>query len=481
MAELLHPRMESHACLAGKSDLSCEANHMDERTRKLVTAPVFWLLGALAAPNLLVMITQTAVGLVEVYFLARLGVDVLAGVSSVFPILALITALSQGAMGGGISAAVSRSLGRGQVKEAGDVVWYACGIAIVLGAATSLLLLICGPAIYRSMGADGSSLAAATEYSDFMFSGAILIWLFNALLSIVRGTGNMILPMKIVCGGAVLLVPVSPLLIFGVGPMPGFGIVGGAAAILIYYSIGSVCFALFLRRGNSVLRPTLRPPHVDWKRVWEILNVGGLSALVSISTNVTIAFVTGFVGSHGVGAVAGYGAASRLEFFLVPLSFGIGGPAGVIIGTNIGAGCLDRALRFAWVSALAAGVLAEGIGLLAAGYPEVWLKEFSTNQAALAAGTAYLRSVGPFFGLFGIGFALYCASQGIGKMGWPLAGAFLRSAVAIIGGMAATSMEDVFTAVAVGMAAFGSVCAVGMVCNGYRMRRSMGQGNGRMP
>lgn len=74
---------------------------MDVRPRKLLEGPLPRTLLKLAAPNALVMITQISVGLAELYFVAKLGVDALAGVSQVFPLLALVGAISQGSIGGG--------------------------------------------------------------------------------------------------------------------------------------------------------------------------------------------------------------------------------------------------------------------------------------------------------------------------------------------------------------------------------------------
>jgi Na+-driven multidrug efflux pump len=126
---------------------------MDVRTRKLLEGPLPRTLLKLAAPNALVMITQISVGLVELYFVAKLGVDALAGVSQVFPLLALVGAISQGSIGGGVVTAIARSLGRGERQEASDLVWYAVAIALSLGVVTTTALLAGGPHLYTAMGA----------------------------------------------------------------------------------------------------------------------------------------------------------------------------------------------------------------------------------------------------------------------------------------------------------------------------------------
>ena len=362
-----------------------QLNQFDRRTRQLLDAPVVPTLLMMAIPNALVMFAQVAIALVEIYFLARLGVDVLAGVSLVFPVLAWVGAVSQGAVGGGVVTAIARALGRGDRELADKLVWYALVLAVALGLLTTIVILWIGPRFYAGMGAHGASLSAALTYSHLIFSGAILIWTFNLMLAAVRGTGNMMLPMVVVCGGAVALVPLSALLIFGYSWVPAFGVTGGAIAILLYYAVGSFIFIFHLWGRSGVLQPSYVPPRLEWRPILEILRVGGLSAIVSSTTNLTIAIITGFVASAGVAALAGYGTGARLEFLLVPLSYGIGGPAGIMIGTNIGAGRIDRALKVAWTTVLLAGLTAESIGLAAAIWPEVWIGAFSRDAGVIAA------------------------------------------------------------------------------------------------
>jgi Na+-driven multidrug efflux pump len=311
------------------------------------------------------------------------------------------------------------------------------------------------------MGAEGAALDAALTYSNLVFGGAVLIWLFNLLLATVRGTGNLILPVYVVCGGAILLVPLSPLLIFGVGGIEGLGVAGAAVAVLAYYVGGALCLVAYLWGHRGVLRPTLTPPKPQLRQARDIVRVGGLSTVVSATTNITIAILTGYVGLHGIAAVAGYGAGSRLEFLLVPLSYGIGGPASILIGTSVGAGDSRRALQTAWVATAIAVLIAEAIGLAAAAAPLVWLGAFTTDPVVLATGADYLRTTGPFFGFFGLGYALYCTGQGTGRMEWPVAGAIVRAVISVGGGLLVVQtggdLGAIFLAAGVGMAAFGLI------------------------
>ena len=83
--------------------------------------------------------------------------------------------------------------------------------------------------------------------------------------------------------------------------------------------------------------------------------------------------------------------------------------------------------------AIAAG-LTGSIGLYAAAFPHTWLSLFDTDPTMLDAGSRYLQAVGPFYGLFGLGMALYFASQGTGRLLWPLLANLARLVIAAGGG-----------------------------------------------
>jgi Na+-driven multidrug efflux pump len=275
----------------------------------------------------------------------------------------------------------------------------------------------------------------------------------------------MMVPATVSWVGALILIPISPCLIFGWGPFPRMGIAGGAMAVVAYYAAGSISFAWYLWSGRSVVRPSLHGRALAWPMFRDILRVGLVAALVTLQTNLTIAIATGYVGAFGPAAIAGYGTGSRLEYLLVPLVFGLGTPLVAMVGTNVGAGGHARALRAAWIGAAIAAGLCEAIGLAAAAAPVTWLGWFDHDPAMLAAGTQYLRAVGPFYGFFGLGLALYFAAQGAGRLLWPLLANFVRLTIAAGGGWAALRWGgggemSIFVALAVALAAFGIINAV---------------------
>ena len=430
----------------------------------------------LAVPNTVVMLVQASIGFVEVYFIGKLGTDALAGVAMTLPLFMLMHMMSSGAMGGGISSAIARALGGQRRTDADGLALHALVIGVSFGAVFMVAMLAGGRWIYSTMGASGPSLDAALAYSDIFFSGVILMWLFNSLANVIRGTGNMAVPAAVTCIGAALLVPLSACLILGCGPFPGLGVAGGAVAMLLYYGAGSAAFAWYLWTGRSVVRPSLHGGGYRWPLFRDILRVGAVAVLVSFQTNLTIAIATGLVGQLGPAAVAGYGTAVRLEYLLVPLAFGFGAPLVALVGTCMGAGDPRRALKAAWIGSGIAAVLTEAVGLWAAAFPHAWLTLFDSDPAMLEAGSLYLRTVGPFYGLFGFGMALYFASQGAGALKWPLLANFARLLIAAgLGWLALHSTGEltyVFLAQSAALTAFGLINAVAVARGSWFPQRS---------
>jgi putative MATE family efflux protein len=437
---------------------------MDPRTRVLLEAPLVRTLLRLALPNILVLGAQAAAGLVETYFIGKLGTESLAGVALVFPVVMLMQMMSGGAMGGGISSAIARALGASRGADGNALVLHAVIIALVFGLCFTLGVLGGGRWLYGAMGAQEQSMSAALIYSNWIFSGAVLIWLFNSLAAVIRATGNMVVPAIVTLAGTAILIPLSPVLIFGWGPFPALGIAGGAIALLGYYAAGSGVLWLYLWSGKSVLRPSISGVRLRWSFFRDILRVGAVAALVSLSTNLTIMIGTAMVGQFGTAAIAGYGTGARLEYLLVPLVFGLGAPMVAIVGTSIGAGNHARALRVAWIGAGIATALTEAIGLGAAAFPHAWLSLFDADPGMLDSGARYFREVGPFYGMLGLALSLYFASQGAGRLAWPLAGNLVRLAIAAAGGFAAlrwtADLSYVFLAQSAALVAFGLINAV---------------------
>ena len=401
----------------------------------LLTGPVLPTLLRLAVPNVLAMTVSVLVGIAETYYIGRLGTEPLAAMALVFPFAMLTQMMSSGAMGGGVSSAVSRALGAGNLARARESALHATVIGGFAGVVYSILFLAFGPALYRLLGASGAVLDLAIGYGNVLFAGAVLVWLYNTLASVLRGTGNMKVPSLTILASSLAQIILGGSLGLGLGPFPQFGMVGVALGQIIATAAGVLFLAWYLMTGQGRLRLAFTGLTLRAELFTDILKVGALACLSPVQSVLATVIFTGLVARLGLLPLAGYGIGQRLEFLVIPIAFGIGVAAVPMVGMAIGAGDVARARRVAWtaggVSAFNLGLL----GLIVALAPDLWAGLFTRDAAVLDYARQYLRLAGPCFAFLGVGLTLYFASQGSGKVLGPVLASTLR--LIIVGGVGA--------------------------------------------
>jgi Na+-driven multidrug efflux pump len=264
------------------------------------------------------------------------------------------------------------------------------------------------------------------------------------------------------------MIPLSPILIFGFGPFPRLGIGGAGLAFGLYYCGAMLFLMRYMISGRSGL--TLRIARLRGQLFADILKVGIPTALNAVLTNLTVILVTGAVGLFGTTALAAYGIASRLDYILIPLLFGVSTATLTMVGVNMGAGQNARARRIGWTSGLVGLLLTGMIGLAVAAYPPAWLHLFSHDSDVVRDGTTYLHIVAPAYCALGFGFVVSFAAQGTGRALWPLAAGAARILIAAGGGWLAVTafgagMTGLSVMVTASLIAYAAVCSVVMLSN----------------
>jgi putative MATE family efflux protein len=320
--------------------------------------------------------------------------------------------------------------------------------------------------LYRTLGGQGDALAAATTYSNYLFAGAIPAWIVNLQAAALRGSGNVKVPALVTLVGAIVTIPVSPALIFGLGPIPRLGIGGAGVAFGLYYGAAMLFLLRYMASGATGLKLHIVP--LRPKIFGDMLKVGIPTAFNAVLTNLTVILVTGAVGLFGTSALAGYGIASRLDYIMIPLLFGISTATLTMVGVNMGAGQTARARRIGWISGIVGMVMTGTIGLLVAIFPTTWLNLFSHDAEVVSEGMTYLRVVAPAYAALGFGFVTSFAAQGTGRAMGPLASSIARILIAAGGGWIAVAsfgagMAGLATMVAVSLAVYAAICVLVML------------------
>jgi MATE family, multidrug efflux pump len=438
-----------------------------ETTRAtLLTGPVLSTLLKLALPTMVVLVAQTAVNIAEAYYVGFLGTDALAGVALVFPVFMLMTMMSNGGLGSGVSSAVARAIGAGRKQDTDALLFHAVVLGVIAGALFTFGTMVGGPVLYRALGGKAEAFDAALKYSNYLFAGAIPVWIVNLQAAALRGSGNVRVPAMVTLVGALVMIPVSPILIFGLGPAPRLGIAGAGIAFGVYYGAAMLFLLRYMASGRAGLTFRVTPLRV--RLFADILRVGVPTAMNAVLVNLTVILVTGAVGLFGTTALAAYGISSRLDYIMIPILFGLCTATLTMVGVNIGAGEVVRARKIAWTSAFVGLALTGTIGLVIALYPPLWLNLFSHDPGVLREGTTYLRIVAPAYGALGFGFVIAFAAQGAGHVLWPFVASFVRILLAaglgwLAVGRFGAGMAALAAMVTTSLVAYAAICSIVML------------------
>jgi Na+-driven multidrug efflux pump len=237
----------------------------------------------------------------------------------------------------------------------------------------------------------------------------------NLLGNAVRGTGNMSLHATVLVGCVLAHIALSPVLIFGVGPLPALGPAGAGWGLVIPFAAGSVVMICYLRSSRTIVRLNFRGVTLRWELFAEILKVGVPGLINTAITNLSVVVLTGIAGQLGRDVAIGYAMGARLEYVLQPLAFGFGVAIVTMVGTNWGARQYRRARDIAWIGSATAAILCGTIGMIVALRPMLWIGLFSDDPGVARVGSLYLSIVGPIYLCFGLGLGLFFVTQGVGR------------------------------------------------------------------
>ncbi|MGE4241038.1 MATE family efflux transporter [Ramlibacter sp.] len=434
------------------------------REHRLLHGPVLPVLSRLALPNILAMVATAAVSIAETVYVGSLGRDPLAAMALVFPLVMLMQTFSAGAMGGGISSAIARALGRGDVEAAQSLARHAVAIAVVAGLSFMVLFLVGGDALYRLLGARDGVLEQAHRYAAVFFGGIVFTWLANSLVSVIRGTGNMHVPSLTLVAAAALQITLGAAFGLGLGPFPRWGMAGVALGQTIAFGAATVWLLVYLAHPQRRVRLSREGWRFRADRFREILRVGLVACLSPLQTILCVLVLTGLVARLGTDALAGYGIGARLELLAIPIAFGVGVATLPMVGMAIGKGNVARARRVAWVGGALSAALVGTMGLVAAVWPQLWSTAFTSQPAVLESTASYLRNAGPAYAFMGLGLTMYFASQGAGKVLGPVLAMTLRLIVVAAGGAWLLSRgapaSSYFALAGVAMVAYGAGAAL---------------------
>ena len=432
----------------------------------ILNGPVLTMIYKLSLPNSITGISMVLIVITDAYFVSQLGNVPLASLALVFPFLTLMQMMSAGAIGGASTSSISRFLGADLIENANSAIWHAILIGIFMSLIYTIIFGFFPEYIYSSMGGDKDVLDGAIDFSEIAFGGAVFTWLLYIFSAILRAMGEFIVPAKVQILGCLFQIFLGGVLTVGWFGFESFGIVGPAIAMVVSHFFMMIYLYFYIKYKQKIIKLSTYP--LNKKSFLDIMKVGAGGLINSTTIAGTVAVVTATVSHYGIEALAGYGLGSRLEIIITPLVFGIGSVLTAAVGINAGANQMSRAKKIAWVGAIMSFIIIGVISIAVAVYPELWLDNFETNILSEKYAILYLIIVGPFYCFFAAGQTLYFASQGTGKIFFPVIVGIIRfltvSVVCYLTIIFSWSLSHIFYAVAFGLAITGiglSLCMLG--------------------
>ena len=387
---------------------------MESPRARLTEGPVGRHLVHMTVPMLLGIATMMGQGLIDAWFLGKVGDSALAAFSFGFPMLMIITSVAIG-LGAGTSSVVARAIGAGDHRRARRLATDSLLLSFLITASLATIGILTIEPLFRLLGAPPDMIPMIRSFMTILYSGVPFLVVGMVGTSSMRATGDTRLPGKLMIFGALLNVVLDPILIFGVGPIPAMGLDGAATAALLARGTMFVGTLYFLMHRLDMVSFN-KPDPVELRKSWsDILHVGLPAAGTNAIIPVAVAVITAMIARYGPDAVAGFGVASRIESMVLVIYYALSSVIGPFVGQNLSAGREGRiqlSLRLCALFCLASGL---AIAALLALLSNFVAGLFSQNEAVVSVTRLFLWIVPISYGAYGIVMVVNAAFNGLGK------------------------------------------------------------------
>jgi putative MATE family efflux protein len=287
------------------------------------------------------ILSMVAYNLADTYFVGQLGKNQLAALSFTFPVVLIIGSIALG-IGMGASVLIARAIGKGNISEVRRFATDSLILAVIIVAFFVVTGLLTIKPLFTLLGADPQVLPYIQEYMGIWYYGVMFVVFPMVGNNIIRATGDSRIPGLVMLIGATANTIMDPILIFGWGPIPALGISGAAISTVI--SRGVTFFvALYVLLVREKILTFRKAVFQDiWNSWKQILFIGIPNAGSKMIFPLGVGIITAIIAPFGSSAVAGYGVASRVEFFSLTLVNALASVLGPFIGQNFGAGKIGR-------------------------------------------------------------------------------------------------------------------------------------------
>jgi len=384
------------------------------KDRNLTEGSILGSLINLSVPIILANALQSMYQLIDTFWLGRLGANEVAAVSLSFPILFLILSL-----GGGLTLAGSVIIAQAKGARNQKNVNYSSSqtvfVIFFLSIFLSVVTFYVSEPLMQLVGAGPEILADSVIYFKYSSFGFMFLFMFFVFQSLMRGIGNVWLPMYIVLGTVLLNLVLDPLFIFGFGSFEGMGVAGAAIASVITQGISAVAGIVILLKGKRGIKIMFSQMKWDFGWTKKMFAIGIPSSLEQSARAGAMTMLVVLVTSFGSEVVAAYGIGVRILSLIVIPALGFSIATTTLVGQNIGARQIKRAEQVGDMSAKIAFFGLTGVGMLLFFFAEPITAFFVPNDPQVIKDSAlFIKIMAPSFGLLGLQQVLNGVFNGAG-------------------------------------------------------------------
>ncbi|MFQ5739005.1 MAG: MATE family efflux transporter [Acidobacteriota bacterium] len=390
------------------------AGHPQDYTRSHIGRAILLL----AVPMVLEMSMQSVFGVVDVFFVGRLGAAAVAVVGMTDSLLTLIFAVAMG-LSMATTAMVARRIGEKNPEAASNVAVQSIGVGVSLSLITGLCGVVLAGDLLGLIGASRPIMEVGSRFTAIMLGGNITVMLLFLINAVFRGAGDAFIAMRALWLANLINIVLDPLLIFGLGPFPELGLEGAAIATNIGRGVGVLYQLSRLRHGNGRIGVKLEGLRIDpfvIRRLLRISVVGMLQFLIGTASWLGVMRILAVFGGA---TLAGYTIAVRIIIFALLPSWGMGNAAATLVGQNLGAGKPDRAERSVWITGVSNMVFLGTIAVVFILFAQPLVRIFSSNAEVVAMGVDCLQIVSYSYVFMAFGMVTVQAFNGAGDTTTP--------------------------------------------------------------
>lgn len=367
----------------------------------------------LSVPMILELIMESTFAVVDIYFVGRLGASAVATVGLTETYLFLIYSIAMG-LAMAVTAIVARRIGEKEKEKAGITAVQSIFIGVLISLPFALAGIFFSKELLALMGADQWVLEHGYKYAQWMLGGNVVVMLLFVINAIFRGAGDAAIAMRVLWIANGFNIILDPILIFGLGPIPAYGLEGAAIATIIGRGIGVLTQVYLLLKGGKHIRVLRAYIQINWHVVKKIVHtsLGGVGQM--IIAMVSWVFIIRIIADYGSEAVAGTTIALRIMMFTMMPAWGMSNAAATLVGQNLGAKMPYRAERSVWITGFWNMLFLIAVSFIFFFYSEELVSIFTDDLKVISIGGEWMKIISYSYFVYGWWMVAIQAFNGAG-------------------------------------------------------------------